>query len=100
MNDAAWERLRAALLQHFDEDTVQQAILRLLQKESKGPIVLDPLRWCRRAASRIRRDGYRRRSREQAAKDTLAVLKIPLDNRSGSEVKRDQKRKERRRKTA
>ena len=95
-----WVTLRKQLVASFDEDTVQQVLLGLLEEQARGVIVLDPLHWCRKAASRRRVDHSRREQVEREGKDTLSALGIPLDNRSGTEQARERKRRERRRKEA
>ena len=95
MNDAEWGRLRAALVQQFDEDTVQQTLLALLEQRAKGTEVLNPLHWCRlRAASRMKNE-FRRRDRERAMQETLTALKIPLDTRSTADLASARQRRHR-----
>ena len=77
MTDRDWGQLRRELAKQFDEDIVQQVLLELLEVQAKGVAVLDPLRWCRRAASR---DRYDRRRREARESHTIpAGLRTPGD---------------------
>ena len=100
MTNSEWEKLRVTLAKTFDEDIVQATLLRLIRLESRGAVPLDRLAWCRHCAGALRKNEFRRRDRERVAKETLAALKIPLDNRSDREVARDRQRRKRRKEIA
>ena len=69
-----WAKLRAKLLEQFDEDIVQQVILELLEEQRKGTWILDPLRWCRmRAKSRVA-DKYRALAVEREAAEAMTAF--------------------------
>jgi hypothetical protein len=70
MTEAEWEALRQALAAQFDEDVVQMTLLALLEQQTKGVVILDPLRWCRVTAKNLSRRTARRGWVESAVLDT------------------------------
>jgi DNA-directed RNA polymerase specialized sigma24 family protein len=98
VSEIEWEQLRTSLVKHFPEDVVQDVLLRLFRRLSKGTKVPDPLRYCRRAATRLMTDGYRRQEHEREAIATLAALKIQFNNSSAQEELRARARRFRRNK--
>lgn len=87
-----WTELRQKLVASFDEDTVQQVLLELLEAQARGVHVLDPLRWCRLRAASRRKNARRDEWIEQQAKRELTALGITLDTRSEADMKRRHRR--------
>ena len=83
MTDQEWGQLRRELAKRFDEDIVQQVLLELLEVQATGVAVLDPLRWCKRVASRDAKDRgrqlARRRTRAPIGKNATRAPENPLD---------------------